>query len=154
MLAYAWKSPGWFLAGAAVALGFLLVPLQVAAERKKLDRTVTDIAQAQREIRALAETEFDTAPTLPSPSAGTATRCARSRRRRGSSCGTRPRSPVRRQRPGATIQTAALDVPAPLDGSTMRPAITPAVATNAIETRPAKAETNAPRCCSGGRAGA
>lgn len=63
MLSYAWKSLGWFLAGVAVALGFLLVPLQVAAERKKLDRTVSEIAQAHRDIRAL-ETEFDTRANL------------------------------------------------------------------------------------------
>ena len=63
MMAYAWRSFGWFLGGVAVALGFLLVPLQVAAERKKLDRTVEQIAQAKREIRAL-ETEFDTRANL------------------------------------------------------------------------------------------
>lgn len=63
MLGYAWKSLGWFLAGVAVALGFLLVPLQVAAQRKKLDRTVSQIAAAQRDIRAL-ETEFDTRSNL------------------------------------------------------------------------------------------
>lgn len=63
MLGLAWKSLGWFLASVAVALGFLLVPLQVAAERKKLDRTVTEIARAEREIRAL-ETEFDTRASL------------------------------------------------------------------------------------------
>ena len=63
MLGYAWKSLGWFLAAVAVALGFLLVPLQVAAERKKLDRTVSQIAAAHRDIRAL-ETEFDTRANL------------------------------------------------------------------------------------------
>ncbi|WP_242137712.1 hypothetical protein [Sphingomonas sp. TREG-RG-20F-R18-01] len=63
MLGLAWKSLGWFLASVAVALGFLLVPLQVAAERKKLDRTVGDIARAERDIRAL-ETEFDTRANL------------------------------------------------------------------------------------------
>ncbi|QNQ10517.1 hypothetical protein [Sphingomonas alpina] len=59
MLAVAWKGLGWFLGSVAVTLGFLLVPLQVAAERKKLDRTVSEITQAQRDIRAL-ETEFET----------------------------------------------------------------------------------------------
>ena len=59
MLGLAWKSLGWFLAGVAVALGFLLVPLQVAAERKKLDRAAADVVRAHRDIRAL-ETEFDT----------------------------------------------------------------------------------------------
>ncbi|WP_010162692.1 hypothetical protein [Sphingomonas sp. PAMC 26617] len=63
MLGLAWKSLGWFLASVAVALGFLLVPLQVAAERKKLDRTVVEIARAERDIRAL-ETEFDTRASL------------------------------------------------------------------------------------------
>ena len=63
MLGLAWKSLGWFLASVAVALGFLLVPLQVAAERKKLDHTVVEIARAQRDIRAL-ETEFDTRANL------------------------------------------------------------------------------------------
>lgn len=63
MLGYAWKSFGWFIAFVAVALGFLLVPLQVAAERKKLDRTVSEIADAHRDIRAL-ETEFDTRANL------------------------------------------------------------------------------------------
>ncbi len=63
MLGYAWKTLGWFLASVAVALGFLLVPLQVAAERKKLDRTVSAIADAHRDIRAL-ETEFDTRANL------------------------------------------------------------------------------------------
>ncbi|GAA0307067.1 hypothetical protein GCM10009087_16330 [Sphingomonas oligophenolica] len=63
MLGYAWKTLGWFLASVAVALGFLLVPLQVAAERKKLDRTVSQIAEAHRDIRAL-ETEFDTRANL------------------------------------------------------------------------------------------
>ncbi len=63
MLAYAWKSLGWFAASVAVALGFLLVPLQVAAERKKLDKTTALIAAAHRDIRAL-ETEFDTRANL------------------------------------------------------------------------------------------
>lgn len=63
MLGLAGKSLGWFLAGVAVALGFLLVPLQVAAERNKLDRTVADIARAHRDIRAL-ETEFETRANL------------------------------------------------------------------------------------------
>lgn len=63
MLGLAWKGLGWFLAGVAVALGFLLVPLQVAVERKKLDHAAGDIAQAKRDIRAL-ETEFDTRANL------------------------------------------------------------------------------------------
>ncbi|MDO7842024.1 hypothetical protein [Sphingomonas immobilis] len=63
MLGYAWKTLGWFLAGVAVALGFLLVPLQVAGERKKLDHTLADIAQARKDIRAL-ETEFQTRANL------------------------------------------------------------------------------------------
>lgn len=63
MLDLAWKGLGWFLAGVAVALGFLLVPLQVAAERKKLDHAASEIQRAKRDIRAL-ETEFDTRANL------------------------------------------------------------------------------------------
>ncbi|MDQ2878427.1 MAG: hypothetical protein M3R41_05060 [Pseudomonadota bacterium] len=63
MLGSAWKGLGWFTAIVAVALGFLLVPLQVAAERKKLDKTEAQIATAKRDIRAL-ETEFDTRANL------------------------------------------------------------------------------------------
>lgn len=59
MLAYVWRTMAWFVAGTAVALGFLLVPLEVAAQRKQLDRTATQIAAAERDIRAL-QTEFDT----------------------------------------------------------------------------------------------
>ena len=85
MLGYAWKTLGWFLAIVAVALGFLLVPLQVAAERKKLDRTVSQIADAQRDIRAL-ETEFDTRASSPVRVIGRAITIARATRRaRGSS---------------------------------------------------------------------
>lgn len=63
MLGLAWKSLGWFVAVVAVALGFLLVPLQVAAERKKLDHTAGEILRAKRDIRAL-ETEFETRASL------------------------------------------------------------------------------------------
>ena len=57
--AYRLKGIGWFAVLAAVALGFYLVSLQVAAERKKLDDVTFRIADARRDIRAL-ETEFDT----------------------------------------------------------------------------------------------
>ena len=134
MLAYAWKSLGWFLAGVAVALGFLLVPLQVAAERKKLDRTVSEIAQAQRDIRAL-ETEFDTRSNL-----------AQLERWNGDTL--RLTAPAAAQfvpdegalasldlngGPGATVQTASLVVPSLPGGGTVQ--TTPAVATRAVETR-------------------
>ena len=57
--AYRLKGIGWFIALAAVALGFYLVSLQVAAERKKLDDVTARITDARREIHAL-ETEFAT----------------------------------------------------------------------------------------------
>lgn len=57
--AYRMKGLGWFASCAAIALGFYLVSLQVAAERKKLDDVNIRIGAAQRDIRAL-ETEFDT----------------------------------------------------------------------------------------------
>ncbi|WP_343527901.1 hypothetical protein [Sphingomonas sp.] len=61
--AYRLKGIGWFGSCVAVVLGFYLVSLQVASERKKLDDVNARIANAQREIRAL-ETEFDTRANL------------------------------------------------------------------------------------------
>lgn len=61
--AYRLKGLGWFGSCVAVVLGFYLVSLQVAAERKKLDALNGRIDMAQRDIRAL-ETEFDTRANL------------------------------------------------------------------------------------------
>jgi hypothetical protein len=56
---YRLKGIGWLGGCAAVTIGFYLVSLQVAAERKRIEQTEARIVAAQREIRAL-ETEFDT----------------------------------------------------------------------------------------------
>lgn len=61
--AYRLKGIGWFGAGVAVVLGFYLVSLQVAGERKKLELINRRIIAAERDIRAL-ETEFDTRANL------------------------------------------------------------------------------------------
>jgi hypothetical protein len=61
--AYRLKGVGWLAASVAVVLGFYLVSLQVAAERKKLDEVSMRIRAAERDIRAL-ETEFDTRANL------------------------------------------------------------------------------------------
>ena len=61
--AYRLKGFGWFGASTAIVLGFYLVSLQVASERKKLEHLDADIASTQRDIRAL-ETEFDTRANL------------------------------------------------------------------------------------------
>jgi hypothetical protein len=144
MLAYAWKSLGWFLAGVAVALGFLLVPLQVAAERKKLDKTVALITQAHRDIRAL-ETEFDTRANLAQLEKwnGDTLRLTAPAATQFVSGEGALASLDLNQGHDATVQTAALVVPALPDGSTMRPATTPAVATRIVET-PAPATKPAP----------
>ena len=143
MLAYAWKSLGWFLAGVAVALGFLLVPLQVAGERKKLDKTVALIGQAHRDIRAL-ETEFDTRANLAQLekwNGDTLRLTAPAAAQFVSDEGALASLDLNRGR-DATVQTAALVVPSLPDGSTMRPATAPAVATRIVET--ASASTTAP----------
>lgn len=57
------KGLGWFGGCMAVTLGFYLVSLQVAAERKRLEQVDAKIAAAERDIRAL-ETEFDTRANL------------------------------------------------------------------------------------------
>jgi hypothetical protein len=61
--AYRFKGIGWFGGCVAVVLGFYLVSLQVAGERKKLEQLERRIENAQRDIRAL-ETEFDTRANL------------------------------------------------------------------------------------------
>ena len=61
--AYRLKGIGWMALLVGVVLGFYLVSLQVAAERKKLDDANVRIGAATRDIRAL-ETEFDTRANL------------------------------------------------------------------------------------------
>ena len=61
--AYRLKGLGWFGGVVIVSLGFYLVSLQVAAERKHLDQVNAKINAAERDIRAL-ETEFDVRANL------------------------------------------------------------------------------------------
>ncbi len=61
--AYRLRGVGWFGGCVVVVLGFYLVSLQVAAERKKLETVNGQIRIAERDIRAL-ETEFDTRGNL------------------------------------------------------------------------------------------
>lgn len=61
--AYRMRGLGWFLSVVVIVLGFYLVSLQVAAERKKVDDVNRAIAQAKRDIRSL-ETEFNTRANL------------------------------------------------------------------------------------------
>ena len=57
--AYRLRGLGWFVSTVIVVLGFYLVSLQVAAERKRMEDLSAAIAKAHRDIRQL-ETEFDT----------------------------------------------------------------------------------------------
>lgn len=57
------KGLGWLASCAFVAIGFYLVSLQVAAERKRLEKLDARIVSAKRDIRAL-ETEFDVRANL------------------------------------------------------------------------------------------
>ncbi|MFS0771875.1 hypothetical protein [Sphingomonas sp. 1P08PE] len=61
--AYRLRGIGWFGGCVAAVLGFYLISLHVAGERKKLDLVNRRIATAERDIRAL-ETEFDTRANL------------------------------------------------------------------------------------------
>ncbi len=61
--AYRLRGIGWFGGCVAAVLGFYLVSLHVAGERKKLDLINRRIVAAERDIRAL-ETEFDTRANL------------------------------------------------------------------------------------------
>lgn len=145
MLGLAGKSLGWFLAGVAVALGFLLVPLQVAAERKKLDHTVADILRAKRDIRAL-ETEFDTRANLAqldkwnAESLGLVAPAAdQFVADEGALASIEP------TRPGAGPQMASFVPSAPVDaGRSQAPLIQAAVATTAAPAAPAAARSATP----------
>lgn len=57
--AYRLRGLGWFVSTVVVVLGFYLVSLQVAAERKRMEDLDAAIAKAHRDIRQL-ETEFNT----------------------------------------------------------------------------------------------
>ncbi len=61
--AYRLRGLGWFGGCVAAVLGFYLISLHVAGERKKLDLVNRRILAAERDIRAL-ETEFDTRANL------------------------------------------------------------------------------------------
>ncbi len=61
--AYRLRGLGWFLSGVVVVLGFYLISLQVAAERKKVVDMDRKILLAKRDIRRL-ETEFGTRANL------------------------------------------------------------------------------------------
>jgi len=61
--AYRLKGLGWFLSGVIVVLGFYLVSLQVAAERKKVEDVTQMMIAANREITSL-DTEFETRANL------------------------------------------------------------------------------------------
>lgn len=61
--AYRLKGIGWMAVLLGIVLGFYLVSLRVAAERKTLDGVNARIESAERDIRAL-ETEFDTRANL------------------------------------------------------------------------------------------
>ncbi|OYY72912.1 hypothetical protein [Sphingomonas sp. 28-63-12] len=61
--AYRMRGLGWFVSGVIVVLGFYLVSLQVAAERKRVADMDRKILLAKRDIRSL-ETEFDTRANL------------------------------------------------------------------------------------------
>lgn len=97
--AYRLKGLGWFASCVAIVLGFYLVSLQVAAERKKLEVMNRQIEAAQRDIRAL-ETEFDTRANLAQLEKWNGDTLALS-------------APVAGQYVGDEAQLAAMDVSAP-----------------------------------------
>ncbi len=113
--AYRLKGVGWVAACTAVVLGFYLVSLQVAVERKKLEVVNAQIISTQRDIRAL-ETEFDTRANLSQLErwngdtlALAAPRPAQFVRDEAELAATDPRGPLNLG--GAEVKTAALVVP-------------------------------------------
>ncbi|WP_298089498.1 hypothetical protein [uncultured Sphingomonas sp.] len=135
--AYRLKGLGWFGSCVAVVLGFYLVSLQVAAERKKLDDVNARIRNAERDIRAL-ETEFDTRANLVQLEKWNGDTLALTAPVAGQFVADEvalASLDVTRGQPGGAIQTAALlvpSLPAP-------PAITPA-APATVTVQPAAAK--------------
>lgn len=144
--AYRLKGIGWFGGCVAVVLGFYLVSLQVANERKKLEAVNRRIASAERDIRAL-ETEFDTRANLVQLEKWNGDTLALS-------------APTAGQYVADEAQLASLDVTAPIGEAQVRtaalvvpsgaPALAPAqapmtlVAANAPLPQPAAAPAAAP----------
>ena len=133
--AYRMKGVGWFGGCVAVVLGFYLVSLQVAAERKKLEAVNGQIRFAERDIRAL-ETEFDVRANLAQLErwngdtlALTVPTAAQFVRDEAALAALSPNQPVPAPLPGAAapVQTAQLIVPAAATAVTASAAPAPAV---------------------------
>jgi hypothetical protein len=145
MAAHKLKGLGWFGGCTVVALGFYLVSLQVAAERKKLEQLDAKIAAAERDIRAL-ETEFDTRASLAQLerwNGDTLALVAPTAAQFMHSDAQLARVSFRPRTPGANgIRTAALVVPAYV-AQVQAPTITPAAPSAAAISVavPAKATT-------------
>jgi hypothetical protein len=132
--AYRFKGIGWFGGCVAIVLGFYLVSLQVAAERKKLEGMDRKIDAAERDIRAL-ETEFETRANLAQlekwngETLALAAPVARQFVTDESALASLDVSQIGVTQPG--VQTAALVVPAlsnvTVPAATAAPAATPAV---------------------------
>jgi hypothetical protein len=138
--AYRLKGIGWFGGCVAVVLGFYLVSLQVAGERKKLELMDRRITAAQRDIRAL-ETEFDTRANLAQLEKWNGDTLALSAPTAGQFVGDEAQlasldvtAPAAGQ--PATVRTAALVVPASAPAPA---AMTLVAATAAATVRPAAA---------------
>ncbi|KQU62143.1 hypothetical protein ASG67_03185 [Sphingomonas sp. Leaf339] len=106
--AYRLKGIGWFGGCVAIVLGFYLVSLQVAGERKKLEQVNRRITVAERDIRAL-ETEFDTRANLAQLEKWNGDTLALS-------------APTAGQFISDEAQLASLDVTAPMGGAMVRTA--------------------------------
>ncbi|MBJ6120628.1 hypothetical protein [Sphingomonas mollis] len=106
--AYRLRGIGWFGGCVAIVLGFYLVSLQVAGERKKLEQVNRRITVAERDIRAL-ETEFDTRANLAQLEKWNGDTLALS-------------APTAGQFVSDEAQLASLDVTAPMGGATVRTA--------------------------------
>ena len=145
--AYRLKGIGWFGGCVAIVLGFYLVSLQVATERKKLESMDRKIDAAQRDIRAL-ETEFETRANLAqlekwngetlSLAAPTAGQFVTDEATLASLDVNQIGQPLPGAKPG--MQTAALVVPSQPGVSVAAPAATPAPAVVQVAAAMPKAQ--------------
>ncbi|HEU0044306.1 hypothetical protein [Sphingomonas sp.] len=147
--AYRLKGIGWFMVLVGVVLGFYLISLQVATERKKLDGMNRAIAAAERDIRAL-ETEFDTRANLSQLEKWNGDTLALAAPVAAQFVSDAALATLDPHRPGlSSVQTAALVVPAyavpALPEVVPPPVAAPAPARVAVAAATATARTTNPR---------
>jgi hypothetical protein len=137
MIGYAFKGFGWFLCGVIVAPACYLVSSQVAAERARVETVANAIAEVHKDIRTL-ETEFNTRGNLAQLERWNGDVLALQAPQSGQFLsGDSALASLRPLEGMASLQQAAMVVPAGVPAPVAAPAIEPSeVQTASVETMP------------------